>query len=313
MHCEEAPETGRRMRMNTPSRHRFGKVALMGRPNVGKSTLLNALVGSELSIVSPKPQTTRHRILGIATHAQAQIAFLDTPGLHIGGKRAMNRQLNRVARQVPEEADVIVHVIAAPRWTDEDEQVWDLISRQPIPRLLAINKIDRVASKEQLLPFVAATCEMRHYDGVHYLQATRGKGLEPLLTDLIRFLPAAEAEYAEDELTDRSERFLAAELIREQLMLRLSEELPYATTVEIEHFEQVGTLARIAAVIWVERDGQKGIVIGAAGAQLKAIGSQARRRMEKLFGGKVFLELMVKVRENWSDDEASLKQFGYTG
>ena len=299
--------------MNSPPNHRFGQVALMGRPNVGKSTLLNALIGSELSIVSPKPQTTRHRILGIATHDKAQIAFLDTPGLHVGGKRAMNRQLNRVARQVPDEADVIVHVIAAPRWTEEDEQVWNLISRHPVPRLLAINKIDRVASKEQLLPFVAATCETRAYDAVHYIQATHGKGLKPLLADLARLLPEAPAQYAEDELTDRSERFLAAELIREQLMLRLSEELPYATTVEIEHFEQVGTLSRIAAAIWVEREGQKGIVIGAAGAQLKVIGSQARRRMEKLFGGKVFLELMVKVRENWSDDEVSLRQFGYTG
>jgi GTP-binding protein Era len=178
---------------------------------------------------------------------------------------------------------------------------------------LAINKIDRVASKEQLLPFVAETCQTRPYDAVHYIQATHSKGLKPLLADLVRLLPEAPAQYAEDELTDRSERFLAAELIREQLMLRLSEELPYATTVEIEHFEQVGTLSRIAAVIWVEREGQKGIVIGAAGSQLKVIGSQARRRMEKLFGGKVFLELMVKVRENWSDDEVSLRQFGYTG
>lgn len=296
----------------SPTTHRFGKVALMGRPNVGKSTLLNALIGSELSIVSPKPQTTRHRILGIATHGQAQIAFLDTPGLHLGGKRAMNRQLNRVARQVPDEADVIVHVIAAPRWTDEDQQVWELISRHDIPRLLAINKIDRVKEKEDLLPFVAGICESRQYDGVHYLRATHGKGLKALMGDLVRLLPEAPAQYAEDELTDRSERFIAAEMIREQLMLRLSEELPYATTVEIEHFEQVGNLARIAAAIWVEREGQKAIVIGAGGAQLKAIGSQARRRMEKLFGGKVFLELWVKVRENWSDDDASLKQLGYS-
>ncbi len=295
-----------------PTPHRFGKVALMGRPNVGKSTLLNALIGTELSIVSPKPQTTRHRILGIATHEQAQIAFLDTPGLHLGGKRAMNRQLNRVARQVPDEADVIVHVIAAPRWTDEDQQVWDLISRHEAPRLLAINKIDRVKQKEDLLPFVAGICESRRYDGVHYLRATHGKGLKALLDDLVKHLPEAPAQYAEDELTDRSERFIAAEMIREQLMLRLSEELPYATTVEIEHFEQVGNLSRIAAAIWVEREGQKAIVIGAAGAQLKAIGSQARRRMEKLFGGKVFLELWVKVRENWSDDDASLRQFGYS-
>lgn len=291
---------------------RFGQVALIGRPNVGKSTLLNALVGAELSIISPKPQTTRHRILGIATHEHAQVAFLDTPGLHLGGKRAMNRQLNRVARQVPEEADAIVHVIAAPRWTDEDEQVWNLVSKQEAPCLLAVNKIDRVSDKADLLPFVAGITETRKYAGVHYLRATHGKGLKALLSDLVKLLPEAPAQYAEDELTDRSERFLAAEMIREQLMLRLSDELPYATTVEIEHFEQVGNLSRIAAAIWVEREGQKAIVIGAGGAQLKAVGSQARRRMEKLFGNKVFLELWVKVRENWSDDDASLKQFGYT-
>ena len=301
--------------MNEESRsaHRFGQVALLGRPNVGKSTLLNTLIGADLSIVSPKPQTTRHRILGIATYENAQIAFLDTPGLHLGGKRAMNRQLNRVARQVPDEADVIVHVIAAPRWTDEDEQVWDLISRHEIPRLLVINKIDLVTDKAELLPFVSRISDTRHYQGIHYLRATHGKGLKALLGDLVRHLPEAPAQYAGDELTDRSERFLAAEMIREQLMLRLSEELPYATTVEIEHFEQVGNLARIAAAIWVEREGQKAIVIGASGAQLKAIGSNARRRMEKMFGGKVFLELWVKVRENWSDDESSLKQFGYSG
>ena len=301
------------MNAEPQSAHRFGQVALLGRPNVGKSTLLNALIGVDLSIVSPKPQTTRHRILGIATYDNAQIAFLDTPGLHLGGKRAMNRQLNRVARQVPDEADVIVHVIAAPRWTDEDEQVWDLISRHEIPRLLVINKIDLVTEKSELLPFVARISETRQYHGIHYLRATHGKGIKALLGDLVRHLPEAPAQYAEDELTDRSERFLAAEMIREQLMLRLSEELPYATTVEIEHFEQVGNLARIAAAIWVEREGQKAIVIGASGAQLKAIGSNARRRMEKMFGCKVFLELWVKVRENWSDDETSLRQFGYSG
>ena len=302
MNAEEAAE----------STHRFGQVALLGRPNVGKSTLLNTLIGSELSIVTPKPQTTRHRILGIATHAGAQIAFLDTPGLHLGGKRAMNRQLNRVARQVPDEADVLVHVIAAPRWTEEDEQVWDLVSRHDLPRLLVINKIDLVKDKADLLPFVEGISATRKYDAIHYLRATSGKGMGPFLDDLVKRLPQAPARYDEDELTDRSERFIAAEMIREQLMLRLSEELPYATTVEIEHFEQVGNLARIAAAIWVEREGQKAIVIGASGSGLKAIGSNARRRMEKLFGCKVFLELWVKVRENWSDDETSLKQFGYS-
>ena len=287
---------------------RFGHVALLGRPNVGKSTLLNALIGADLSIVSPKPQTTRHRILGIATHEHAQIAFLDTPGLHEGGKRAMNRQLNRVARHAPDEADVLLHVIAAPRWTDEDEQVWKLIEQRDIPCLLVINKIDLVKDKADLLPFVESISKRHAYQGIHYLQATRGKGLKALMNDVVRLLPEGQAVYAEDDLTDRSERFLAAEMIREQLMLRLSDELPYATTVEIERFEQDGELARISAAIWVEREGQKAIVIGAGGAQLKAIGSQARRRMETMFGGKVFLQLWVKVRENWSDDDGLLRQ-----
>ena len=290
---------------------RFGHVALLGRPNVGKSTLLNALIGADLSIVSPKPQTTRHRILGIATHEHAQIAFLDTPGLHEGGKRAMNRQLNRVARHAPDEADVLLHVIAAPRWTDEDEQVWKLIEQRDIPCLLVINKIDLVKDKANLLPFVESISKRHAYQGIHYLQATRGKGLKALMNDVVRLLPEGQAVYAEDDLTDRSERFLAAEMIREQLMLRLSDELPYATTVEIERFEQDGELARISAAIWVEREGQKAIVIGAGGAQLKAIGSQARRRMETMFGGKVFLQLWVKVRENWSDDDGLLRQLGY--
>ncbi len=302
------------MRVSTPETapHRFGQVALLGRPNVGKSTLLNALIGSPLSIVSPKPQTTRHRILGIATLPGAQVAFLDTPGLHLGGKRAMNRQLNRVARQVPDEADVIVHVIAAPRWTDEDEQVWQLVSRNAAPRLLAVNKVDQFKLRSDLLPFVAGITQTREYAGVHYLRATHGEGNPALLRDIVRLLPEAAPRYDEDELTDRSERFIAAEMIREQLMLRLNEELPYATTVEIEKFEQDGALARIAAAIWVERQGQKGIVVGAGGAQLKAIGSAARKRMEAMFGTRVFLELWVKVRENWSDDEASLRQFGYS-
>jgi len=291
--------------------HRFGQVALLGRPNVGKSTLLNSLVGSPLSIVSPKPQTTRHRILGIVTLDGAQIAFLDTPGLHLGGKRAINRQLNRVARQVPDEADVLVHVVAAPRWTDEDEEVWQLVSRHRAPRLLAINKIDRFPDKSALLPFVAGITATRDYAGVHYLRANRGDGNEALLRDIVAHLPEGGPRYEDDELTDRSERFLAAEMIREQLMLRLDAELPYATSVEIERFEQEGGLARIAAAIWVEREGQKGIVVGNGGERLKAIGSAARRRMESLFGTRVFLELWVKVRENWSDDEAALRQFGY--
>jgi GTP-binding protein Era len=291
--------------------HRFGHVALVGRPNVGKSTLLNALIGARLSIVTPKPQTTRHRIAGIATRPDAQIVFLDTPGLHQDGKRAMNRAMNRVARQVPEETDLAVHVVAALRWTDEDEDVWRLLAKTPQPKLLAINKVDRVEDKTRLLPFASEVTHGRDYAAVHFAVARRGDGVPALLDDIVARLPEGEAAYGEDEMTDRSERFLAAEFIREQVMLRFSAELPYAVAVEIERFEEARGVARIGAVIWVEREGQKAIVIGAGGQQLKAIGSAARHAMERTFGRRVFLELWVRVRESWSDDEAVLRRFGY--
>ncbi|MGH8174436.1 MAG: GTPase Era [Rhodanobacteraceae bacterium] len=291
--------------------HRFGHVALVGRPNVGKSTLLNSLVGAPLSIVTPKAQTTRHRIAGIATRTDAQVVFLDTPGLHQGAKRAMNRQLNRVARQVPDEADVAIHVIHALRWTDEDEDVWRLLSKLPKPRLLVINKVDRVPDKTKLLPFAAEITRTRDFAAVHYIVAKRGDGVPGLMDDVVKRLPEGDAAFGEDEMTDRSERFLAAEFVREQLMLRFSDELPYAAAVEIERFEDAGDLARIGAVIWVEREGQKAIVIGAGGAQLKAIGTAARQAMETMFGRRVFLELWVRVRESWSDDEAMLSRLGY--
>jgi len=291
--------------------HRFGHVALVGRPNVGKSTLMNAIVGAPLSIVTPKPQTTRHRILGISTRPDAQIVFLDTPGLHHGDKRAMNKLLNRVARQVPGEADVAVHVIDALRWTDEDEDVYKLLASHPVPRILAMNKVDKVEDKSRLLAFAAETTKDREYASVHFIVARRGDGVPALLDDIVARLPEGEAAYGEDEMTDRSERFLAAEFIREQLMLRFSAELPYSIAVEIERFEDKRGVAHIGAVIWVERDGQKAIVIGSGGAALKAIGTAARKSMEKLFDRKVFLELWVRVRESWSDDAAMLRKFGY--
>jgi len=297
--------------MTETTSHRFGHVALVGRPNVGKSTLLNAIVGAPLSIVTPKPQTTRHRILGIATRPDAQIVFLDTPGLHQGDKRAMNKLLNRVARQVPAEADVIVHVIDALRWTDEDEDVYQMLESHAVPRILAMNKVDKVEDKSRLLPFAAETTNERGYASVHFLAARRGDGVTALLDDLVARLPEGDAAYGEDEMTDRSERFLAAELVREQIMLRYSAELPYSIAVEIERFEDKRGVAHIGAVIWVERDGQKAIVIGAGGSALKAIGTAARKSMEKLFDRKVFLELWVRVRESWSDDAAMLRKFGY--
>ncbi|WP_049620920.1 GTPase Era [Frateuria defendens] len=292
---------------------RCGLVALAGRPNVGKSTLLNALIGFRLSIVSPRPQTTRHRILGIATSEAGQILYVDTPGLHRGAKRAMNRSLNRAARAAIGEVDLAVQVIEAGRWTDEDEALYAALDEQKVPRLLAINKVDLAKDKAALLPFVAELSATHAFEAVHYVSALKRKGLEQLERDILARLPVQPPVFGEDEVTDRSERFLAAEMVREQLMLRLDQELPYATTVEIEQFsDRPDGVAEIHAVIWVERDGQKAIVIGQGGAQLKAIGTSARRIMEKTFERKVFLKLWVKVREGWVDDETALKRFGYT-
>ncbi|MGB3461453.1 GTPase Era [Rhodanobacter lindaniclasticus] len=292
---------------------RCGTVALAGRPNVGKSTLLNALIGFRLSIISPRPQTTRHRILGIHTSDAGQILYVDTPGLHRGAKRAMNRSLNRAARSAISDVDLVVQVIEAGRFTDEDEALYTALVEQSAPRLLVINKVDLNKDKTVMLPFVAELTQHHHYDEIHYVSALKGQGLQALEQAIIKRLPVRAPLYGDDEVTDRSERFLAAEMVREQLMLRLDQELPYATTVEIEQFEdRPDGVAEVHAVIWVERAGQKAIVIGQGGAQLKAIGSAARRHMERMFERKVFLRLWVKVREGWADDENMLKKFGYT-
>jgi GTPase len=290
-----------------------GMVALVGRPNVGKSTLLNALIGFRLSIVSPKPQTTRHRILGIANGEHGQILYVDTPGLHRGARKAMNRSLNRAARAAIAEVDVAVQVVDAGRWTDEDQAVYAALEDRPIPRLLAVNKVDRLREKEALLPFVAGLAENHSFDEVFYVSALKRKGLPELQQGILTRLPERAPVFGEDDVTDRSERFLAAEMVREQLMLRLHQELPYATTVEIEQFnEREDGLTEIHAVIWVERDSQKAIVIGAGGEQLKAIGAAARRRIQATLDRRVFLRLWVKVRSDWGDDENALKRFGYT-
>jgi GTP-binding protein Era len=295
-----------------PAETRCGFVALIGAPNVGKSTLVNALVGVRLSIIGPKPQTTRYRILGIVTRTQGQIMLLDTPGLHAGGARAINRQLNRAARSAVAEADVCVHLIEAGRWTDEDQLVRNVLSASAMPRLLALNKVDAKKDKKQLLPFLQKVANDGFYTGVFLISARRRDGIDALEQAIIERLPLGPAQFVDDEFTDRSERFLAAELIREQLMLRLGQELPYAATVEIESFvDHEDGMSEIHAAIWVEREGQKAIVIGKGGEQLKTIGSAARLAMNKLFGRRVHLKLWVKVRENWSDDEAALQRFGY--
>jgi GTP-binding protein Era len=292
--------------------YRCGTAALVGRPNVGKSTLLNALIGWRLSIVSPKPQTTRHRILGVLTNDTSQILFLDTPGLHKTGGRAINRQLNKAARQTMAEADVVVQVAEAGRWTAEDQAVYETGARgEGKPRLLVLNKIDAKKDKKLLLPFIAELAKTHDFDGIYLVSAQKKDGLDDLLAAIRSRLPENPPAFAEDEITDRSERFLAAELIREQVMRQLSQELPYSTTVEIEDFREGEERDEIDAVIWVEREGQKAIVIGEGGLMLKAIGTAARKAMLRLFERRVHLRLWVKVRENWSDDEAQLRRFGY--
>jgi len=291
---------------------RCGSVAIVGRPNVGKSTLLNALIDAHLSIVTPRAHTTRQRILGIANPAGGQILYLDTPGLHREAKRAINRSLNRAVHAAIADADLAVQVITAGHWDDEDTAVYAALAQRAIPRLLVVNKVDRIADKAKLLPFVEDVTHDRAWDEVFLVSAEKRSGLAELERAILARLPEAAPSFDTDNFTDRSERFLVAELVREQLMRQLGEELPYATTVEIERFEdRPDGVAEIHAVVWVEREGQKAIVIGKGGTRLKDIGAKSRMQMERLFGAKVFLETWVRVREGWSDDEAALKAFGY--
>lgn len=305
--------------MNASSHH-AGHVAVIGRPNVGKSTLVNALVGAKLSIVSNRPQTTRHRLLGIATVPGGQLVLVDTPGLHReGGKRAstaLNRVLNRAARGAMEGVDAAALVVEANRWDDEDTLAYEALRESGLPVVLVVNQVDRIADKASLLPYLQRASEGRSFAAVHPVSALKRQGLEPLVASLLALLPEQPPLYGEDELTDRSQRFLAGELVREQLMRQLGAELPYATTVEIESFTEepspkAGVMYRIGAVIWVEREGQKAIVIGKGGTRLRDIGKRARERMEQLFDAKVFLQTWVRVREGWSDDESALRTLGY--
>lgn len=300
--------------------HRAGRVAVIGRPNVGKSTLVNALVGAKVSITSNRPQTTRHRLLGIATFPAGQLLLVDTPGIHREQGRhnasAMHRWMNRAARGALEGVDAAVLVIEAGRWDEEDTLAHDALRAAGVPVVLAVNQVDRVREKATLLPFMAKASDGRAFAAVHPVSALRRDGLEPLVDSLLALVPEQPPLHADDEITDRSQRFLAGEMVREQLMRQLGAELPYATTVEIERFVEEASskgraLLRIGAVVWVEREGQKAIVIGKGGERLRAIGTRAREQMERLFDRKVFLETWVRVREGWSDDEAALRTLGY--
>ncbi len=290
---------------------RCGYVALVGRPNVGKSTLMNRILGQKLSIVTPKPQTTRQRIAGIKTTEQGQVVYIDTPGIHLAARRALNRYMNRIARASLHDVDLVLFLIEADRWTKEDEHVARTLAKIDVPVDLVVNKIDRVPDKTQLLKFLHKEVKTDRFNRVFLLSALRGDGVGDLECKVLESLPFSRPFYDEDMFTDRSERFLAAELIREQLMLRLHQELPYALTVEIEEFKRERGLIRMGAIIWIERKGQKHIVIGKGGKVLKQVGTQSRRALQELLGEKVFLKLWVKVSRDWSDNERALKQFGY--
>ena len=288
-----------------------GFVALVGRPNVGKSTILNRLVGQKISITSRRPQTTRHRILGIKTDAQGQIVFVDTPGLHQAQPRAMNRYMNRAAMDSLRDVDVVVFVVEGTRWQKDDDWVLEKLERVSCPVILAINKIDRVTDKAELLPHLQALSAKREFSELIPVCAKNGDHLDQLETAVRKHLPESPPFYGEDQVTDRSERFLAAELVREKLFRKLGEEVPYGLTVEIERFKAEKHSLHIHALIWVEKSSHKPMVIGTKGERLKEVGREARQDMEKTFGRKVFLQLWVKVKEGWADDERALRSLGY--
>ncbi|HEY3326464.1 MAG TPA: GTPase Era [Novimethylophilus sp.] len=289
---------------------RCGTIAIVGRPNVGKSTLLNHILGVKLSITSRKAQTTRHRMLGIHTTDDAQYLFVDTPGFQLRHVNALNRNLNRTVQQVLSEVDVVLFVVEAKHFGDADRKVMALLPKNR-PVLLVVNKADTLEDKTQLLPFIEELAPEFAFAEVVPVSAKRGLALDELLHVIRGHLPQQPAIYGEDELTDRNERFLAAEILREKIFRLLGEEVPYSVAVEIEKFEQDGSLRRIHAAIIVDKENQKPILIGKGGEKLKRISSEARQDMEKLFDGKVWLETWVKVKGGWADDERALKSLGY--
>ena len=297
-----------------------GFIAIIGRPNVGKSTLMNALLGTKVSITSPKPQTTRWQILGIKTLPEAQLVFIDTPGIHDDNKRAMNRYMNRVASSVISDADIIVFLVDADNWYEEDELAIKKLQGTEKPVVLVVNKIDKIPNKGELLPvferlnkIIPAELDIDP-DKFHIIpvSALKKENIDMLELELIKLLPEGPLLFPEEQVTDKPIRFQISEIIREKLIYLTEEEIPYTTTVEIEQLAEGEKLTEISAVIWVEREGQKAIVIGKGGEKLKKIGTQARRDIERLLGGKkVFLRLWVKVKEHWTDDDRAMRSLGY--
>ena len=315
----EPPSTQTRLDSNefeaaksaTQGGFRCGYVAIVGRPNVGKSTLVNRILGQKLCITSRKPQTTRHRIIGIKSDAHSQLILVDTPGMHGGRTRALNRYLNRTADGSLSDVDLAVMVIEALKIERDDLRVLERVAASGLPSMLAVNKVDQVADKRALLPFLADVSARHTFDEVVPIAARQGSGVDTL-EDLMRErLPVRDAEFDPDQLTDRSMRFVAAELVREQLIRRLGQELPHRLSVEIERYDESGPLINIDALIWVDSRSQKPIVVGRGGEQLKRAGTEVRRTLESMLGQRVDLRLWVKVQQGWSDDERALNRLGY--
>ncbi len=289
-----------------------GFIAIVGRPNVGKSTLLNQILGQKLSITSRKPQTTRHQILGVKTEGDVQAVYVDTPGLHEGhNQKALNRYINKVATSAIKDVDLALFLIDRTKWTPEDENVLEKLKAASIPTILVVNKVDHLKDKHSLLPYLQEVSSKMEFLEIFPTSAKLGSNIEELETAIAGYLPENVHMYDEDQITDRSSRFLAAELVREKIMRQLGDELPYAMTVEVEKFEQTASLITIHALILVERDGQKKILIGDKGERIKQIGTAARLDMEEMFGTKVMLNTWVKVKSGWADDERALKSLGY--
>jgi GTP-binding protein Era len=291
---------------------RCGYIALVGRPNVGKSTLLNRILGQKISITSRRPQTTRHRVLGIKTLPHAQLIYVDTPGIHDFNGRAMNRYMNRTASSVLADVDVVVFLVEGLRWMADDELVLKKLGQAGSPVILAVNKIDALDKRESLLPGLQILAEKFPFTEIIPLSARKGDNIAALESSIEALLPEAPPLFPEDQVTDRSVRFLAAELVREKLFRKLGRELPYGLTVQIEEYRSEPGMTHIHALIWVERDSQKNIVIGKGGRVLKEVGREARLDIEDLIGNRVNLKLWVKIKEGWADDERALQSLGYT-
>ena len=291
---------------------RCGYIALVGRPNTGKSTLLNRILGQKISITSRRPQTTRHRVLGIKTDAQAQLIYVDTPGMHEYSGRAMNRHMNRTASSVLQDVDVVVFLVDRLTWGADDELVLKQLARVSCPVILVVNKVDLLDDPGQLLPGLEALAAKREFTEIIPISAVRGDNVTELEARIEALLPTSPPYFPADQITDRSERFLVAETVREKLFRKLARELPYGLTVEIESFVREPDIVHIHALIWVERTSHKSIVIGKQGRLLKEVGQQARRDIERMLDSKVNLKLWVKVKEGWADDERALRSLGYT-